>query len=152
MVLLISKLKNINPLLAWSSDKELKKVIELLESSGFFWQDSKRSFLHKDINLTVSAKELSKFIGDVSLLEDLIKAAGEKKKETRDEKIGNIRVAGKVINVLVFLIIINFFLGWLALHLFFWALLEILLIALLVAFVKVRKKIKNTVTTKKYAC
>ncbi len=143
MILLVNKLKNVNPSLAWSSEKDIEAIITLLESSGFSWQESKKCFSHKDLSLLVYAKDISRFIGNISLLEEEIRSAGKKTKETKKEKKDNIRVASKVINFLVFLIIINLFLGWMVLHLFFWFLLEVIIVAVLVAFVKMRKKIKR---------
>jgi len=61
----------------------------------------------------------------------------------REDCLGDIRMATRVVNVLVFLLVFNLFLGWMFFHPFLWIFLELFIIFMLLSFIRVRKKLKK---------
>ncbi len=143
-----NQLKSVNPLLVWNSDDEINKTVSHLEEQKFFWSESRKVFCNERLGVTVSVREIKEIINGDDLLERRIKEAKERDK--KEEYLGSIKVAGKLINFLIFLIIMNLFLGWLVLHFFFWIFLEIFFVICLIAFVKMRKKIRMKLSKEAY--
>ncbi len=152
MSLTANQLKGINPLLVWHSDKEINELISFLEERDFVWSDSRKAFRNEELGLTISARNVGKFINNCKVLEEEIKKKGKKSSNKTEEHLGDIKAAGKMINFLVFLVIVNLFLGWIFLHPFFWVVVEIFFVTLLVLFVRMRKKIRTKLKKEVYAC
>jgi len=143
-----NQLRSANSLLVWSSDDEINKAVYLLEERGFFWSEPRKVFRNEKLRVTVSALEIKKIISGDEFLDERTERA--KKEDKYDDYLGNIKVAGKLINFFVFLIIMNLFLGWLLLHLFFWIFLQIFFVICLIAFVKTRKKMRAKLSKETY--
>ncbi len=143
-----NQLKSVSPLLVWSSDDEINKAVSLLEERGFFWSESRKVFYSEKLGVVVSAQDIKKIINGDDFLEKKIE--GAKREDKKEVYLGNIKVAGKLINFFVFLIIINLFLGWLLLHPFFWILLEILFVICLITFLETRKKMRVKLSKETY--
>ncbi len=135
-----NQLKSVNPLLVWNSDDEINKAVFYLEKQGFFWSESRKVFYNERLGVTVSTQDIKKIINDNDFLDEKIE--GAEKEDKKEEYLGNIKIAGKLINFFVFLIIVNLFLGWLFLHPFFWVFLEILFVFCLISFLKIGRKMR----------
>ncbi len=152
MSLTANQLKSINPQLVWRSDKEINELISFLEERDFIWSDSRKVFRNEELEFTISVRNAVKFINNYKLLEKEIEKRKEKSSNKKEEHLGDIKTAGKIINFLVFLVVVNLFLGWTFLHPFFWAIVEIFLVVLLVSFVRMRKKIRARLKKAVYIC
>ena len=136
-------LRKRNAHLVWYTDSEINSFISFLTSRGFVWSGKRKAFHLKKAGLLLFPDKLHKVIGDRELLEREIQYREEIKKEDErgSEDPSNIRTASLAINVLVFLMIINLFLGWIVLHFLLWILLEVVIVFLLFSLIRVRKKL-----------
>jgi hypothetical protein len=138
---LLNQLKNASPVLIFEDDKKIKEAILDLKRKGFFWKDFRKSFYNKELDITFTLKDFENLIKDSHFLKEKIAKNGVKDK--KEESLGRVRSATLIINFLIFLVIMNLFLGWIVFHVLFWVFLEAFLVFFLIAFVKIRKKIKN---------
>ncbi len=138
---ILNQLKNANPGLVFEDDRKIEKAVLDLEKKGFFWKDFRKSFYNKELDITFTTKDFEKFIFDNDFLREKVKESGVKNK--KDESFGKLRSATLIINFLVFLVIMNLFLGWIIFHVILWLIFEILIVFFLISFVKIREKIKN---------
>ncbi len=143
MIPLTSKLKNLNPSLIWYSDKDIDGFMSFLEKEGFVWEEGRKTFYCERYDCTIRPKDVNKFINDHAGLQRRIQEKAVKKTTKKKEISHNIRVAGYLINLLTFLVIMNLFLGWIILNIYFWIFLEIFLVFFLISFVKIRKKLRG---------
>ncbi len=144
-----NQLKKANSLFFWYSDDKIDKAVTFLEEKGFYWSGSKKVFYNDEIGLEVSLKQVAESLENQNAFKEEIGKAVESKK-MRDYS-GEVKIAGAVINLFIFLTIANLFLGWIFLHPFFWISLQLILIFLLVSFLKVRKTLKEKMRRQTYA-
>ena len=142
MSLVVNQLKGTDPSLVWRSDKEISAVISFLEERGYCWSASRKVFRNENLESVISGRDIGRFINNHQALEKKIEKT-KKRGNKKGEYLGDIIIAGKVINFFVFLVIINLFLGWIFLPTPFWVTTEVLFIILLIAFVKMRQKIRS---------
>ncbi len=138
-------LKNVNPTLILQREERITKTIFSLKERGFEWKETKKVFYNKKIDVVVNPYDFEKIIEDPGLLKEILKKNRSVNLNKRSECLGNIRAAGIIINCLVFLIIMNLFLGWIIFSVYFWILLEIIFVFFLISFTKIRNKIKKNV-------
>lgn len=139
MLPILNQLKNISPALVWEDEKKMEKAVFYLEKKGFLWKDFRKLFYNKDLDIVFTVKDFEKLLNNHHYLEEKI----GKTESKEEERSGKIKAAGVLINFLVFLVIMNLFLGWIIFHIIFWIILEGLLVFFLISFVKIRNKIKN---------
>jgi hypothetical protein len=138
-----NQLKNINPTLILQREEKITKTIFYLKENGFEWKETKKVFYNKKLDIVLTSQEFEKILEDNDFLRKLLKR--NRNINEKDEYVGNIRAAGVLINCLVFLIIMNLFLGWIVFNIYFWVFLEIILVFFLISFIKIRNKIKKNV-------
>jgi hypothetical protein len=138
---LLNQLKNSSPGLIFESEKKIEKAVLDLERKGFFWKDFRKSFYNEELDISFTLKDFESFINDNHFLKE--KIAKAIKKDKKEESLGKVKSATLIINLLIFLVIMNLFLGWIIFHLFVWLFFEAFLVFFLISFVKIRKKIKN---------
>lgn len=141
----LNQLKKNDPLLVWYSNKEIEEIISFLHEEGFTWSNAKRALYNENLELVILPKDIRFFIDNKNLLYKKIEEGKINKSEKKEDFLGNIKVAGYLINFLVFLAIINFFLGWIFFHFLVWLFLEVGIVFLLISFIKIKKKINKKV-------
>lgn len=149
MKLTPDNLRRKNSLLTWNTDGEINDLISFLTEQGFVWLEKEQTLYSRRIDFYIKPEELKRFINDRELLKKELEFRGETK---REEKKGinhpdNAKMATLLINILVVLMIVNFFLGWMIFHFVLWIFLELVIVFSLLSFIRVRKKIMATNTT-----
>ncbi len=145
MSLIQNQLKNINPSLIWQREEKIIKTISHLEKKGFKWEETKKIFYNREFDITISPQEFGKIVEDDNFFQNMVMKKKNVSRNKHRNRIGDIKVAGIIINFLVFLIIMNFFLGWIILGIYIWIFLEGLFVFFLISFIKIRNKIKKNV-------
>jgi hypothetical protein len=138
-------LKNINPTLILQREERITKTIFHLKEKGFEWKETKKVFYNEKIDIVISPYDFEKILEDNNFFEEVLKKDKDVIINKRSEYLGNIKAAGIIINCLVFLIIMNLFLGWIIFNIYLWVFLEIIFVFFLVSFIKIRNKIKKNV-------
>jgi hypothetical protein len=140
-----NQLKNINPVLIWQKEEKIKKTILFLERNGFRWEETKKIFYNKKTDIVIDPEDFGKILENTIFFYEKVGKEKDLVHNKRRDCLEDVRIAGIVINFLVFLIIMNFFLGWIILNIYFWFFLEATLVFFLGSFVKIRNKIKKNV-------
>lgn len=138
----LSKLKIKNPFLIFYSDKKIEEAVIFLEKEGFFWKEDRNIFYSPKTKTLFSAHKIEKLLRNEKYFIESVLLSGRKTEEEREERVKDVKTIEYLINFIVFLIIVNLFLGHLFFHILIWILLELIFLFLLFSFIKI-KKIEN---------
>lgn len=140
-----NQLKNINPVLIWQKEEKIEKTILFLEENGFKWRETTKVFCNEKTDVVINAEDFGKIIEDDKFFWEKVNQEKELKVDKHKNSLEDLKAAGLVINFLVFLIIMNLFLGWIIFNIYFWVFCEAMLVFFLFSFIKIRNKIKKNV-------
>ncbi len=145
---LVDRFKQRNSHFVWYSNREVNDFINFMESRNFLWQENENTFYNSEKEITFTTKDLLGVVREFALLDKKVRLIQEKR-DTKDSYTkDDFRVSGYLVNIFLSLSIINAFLGWIFLSIFFWIFLQTLFITTTVAYFKLRKKIYNILKQK----